>query len=105
MTPAMISMLAFAAVAGVIGLLAYAMRDTTPQTATRLDMLIGRRRREDEEGKAILRDKAFENDKKSLLEWLTPKFFSPKKLFEQADCHIAPSTLFGIGLLLASVGA
>ena len=25
-------------------------------------------------------------------------------MFEQADCHIKPSTLFGIGLLLASLG-
>ena len=32
-------------------------------------------------------------------------FPSLQKMFEQADCHIKPSTLFGIGLLLAVVGA
>ena len=40
-----------------------------------------------------------------MLEFLTPKFLSPQKLFEQADCHIKPSTLFGIGLFLAGLGA
>ena len=48
---------------------------------------------------------ALEADKRSLFNALTPKFLSPQKWFEQADCHIKPSTLFGIGLLLASLGA
>ena len=48
---------------------------------------------------------AFENDKKSFMEMLTPKFLSPQKLFEQADCHINPSTLTTIGLILALIGA
>src|SRR5262249_1798182 len=30
---------------------------------------------------------------------------TPQKFFEQADCHLKPSTLFGIGLLLAVAGA
>ncbi len=33
-----------------------------------------------------------------------PSSSALQKLFEQADCHIKPSTLFGIGLLLACVG-
>ncbi|MGH7170174.1 MAG: type II secretion system F family protein, partial [Gemmataceae bacterium] len=37
-------------------------------------------------------------------EVITPKFLTPRKLFEQADCHIKPSTLFGIGALLGLVG-
>jgi tight adherence protein B len=36
---------------------------------------------------------------------LTPKFLSIEKLFTQADCHIKPSTLSGIGLLLGGIGA
>jgi len=52
-----------------------------------------------------LRKQAFESDKKNFLETITPKFLTPQKLFEQADCHIKPSTLFGIGLLLALLGA
>src|SRR5262249_4306612 len=36
---------------------------------------------------------------------LTPKFLSPRKMFEQADCNLPPSTLFGVGLLLGALGA
>src|SRR5436309_14661580 len=94
LSPTIVSMMVFLGVSGVIGLLAFVFRDTTGRTATRLDLLVGKRRR-DEGGPYILRQAAFENGKKSLLEWLTPKFLSPKKMFEQADCHIPPSTLFG----------
>src|SRR5688572_5964636 len=96
LSPAMISMMAFLAVSGIIGVLAFVLRDTTPRTATRLDMLVGKRRRDDDQAE-ILKQSAFENDKRSFMEMLTPKFFSPKKIFEQADCHIPPSTLFGVG--------
>jgi tight adherence protein B len=104
MTTLLIPAMAFVGVTALVGLLAFVFRDSTPKTVDRLETLIGKRRRDD--GRAdILRATAFENDKKSLMELLTPKFLSPRKLFEQADCHIKPSTLFGIGLLLASLGA
>ena len=48
---------------------------------------------------------AFERDKKSLLEQLTPNLPSLQKLIVQADVHIRPSTLFGIGAALGVVGA
>src|SRR5262245_66614472 len=102
--PTMISMMVFLGVSGVIGLMAVMFRDSTPRTATRLDMLVGKRRREGESAD-ILRQAAFEGDKKSVLAWMTPKFLSPKKVFEQADCHIPPSTLTGIGLGLGVLGA
>ena len=104
MTPIMISMMVFLAVTGVIGLVAYVFRDNTPRAATRLDMLIGKRTSE-ADNISILKQKAKESDKQSLLDAITPKFLTPKKLFEQADCHIAPSTLMGIGLGLAALGA
>src|SRR4051794_28550929 len=97
----LVPLLAAVSVAALIGVLAFVFRDGGPKTATRLDMLIGKRRREDEQNNDILRKSAFENDKKSFMELITPKFLSPQKFFEQADCHIKPSTLFGIGLLLA----
>jgi tight adherence protein B len=103
-TPVLISMLAFVLVTALVGLLAFVLRDRTSQATARLDVLVGKRRREDEAGADILRKTAFENDKKSLLHALTPKFLSPQRLFEQADCHIKPSTLTGIGLLLAAMG-
>jgi tight adherence protein B len=95
----------FVGVAAMVGTLAFVFRDKGPQTATRLDLLVGKRRREDDQTADILRKTAFENDKKSLLGMLTPTFLSPQKLFEQADCHIKPSTLFGIGVLLGVLGA
>ena len=99
----LIPLLVFVAVAALVGVLAFVFRDSTPKTATRLDLLVGKRKRED--GQAdILRKSAFEGDKRSLLEALAPRFLSPQKLFEQADCHIKPGTLFGIGVLLAVLG-
>jgi tight adherence protein B len=104
MTPVMISMLAFVAVTALVGLVAFVFRDQTGQTATRLDMLVGKRRR-DESGADILRKTAFDGDKKHFLEAFTPKFLSLEKVFEQADCHIKPTTLMGIGLALGLLGA
>jgi tight adherence protein B len=102
--PWMASLAAFGVVTALIGLLAFVFRDPAPQTATRLDMLIGRKRRDD--GKQdILRRSAFEGDKKNFLEMITPKFLSMERIFQQADCHIKPSTLFGVSLLLAALVA
>jgi tight adherence protein B len=101
----LIPVLAAVSVAALIGVVAFVFRDSGPKTTTRLDLLIGKRRREDDAKADILRKSAFEGDKKSFMEIITPKFLSPQKYFEQADCHIKPSTLFGIGLVLAAVGA
>ena len=103
-TTVIISMMVFVGVSAVIGLLAFVFREGPPKTATRLDMLIGKRRKEDDDKADILRKTAFEGDKKSLLEIVTPRFVSLSKLFEQADCHIKPNTLTAIGLLLAGGG-
>jgi tight adherence protein B len=105
MTPFVISVMAFVAVSALVGVVAFVFRDSSPQTSTRLDMLIGKRTREQEQAADILRKTAFDSDRKNLLEAITPKFLSPQKLFEQADCHIKPNTLFGIGVGLAVLGA
>jgi Flp pilus assembly protein TadB len=103
MTPMMLSLIAFGGVSSVIGLIAFMMRDTTQQTADRLDTLVGKKAKTDQ-GTEILKKTAFQNDKNSFLEMITPNFPSFHKIFEQADCHIHPSTLTGIGLCLAAVG-
>jgi tight adherence protein B len=105
LTPTLIAMLVFLGVTAVIGLLAFVFREQGPQTATRLDLLVGKRSRAEHQSNDILRKSAFDSDKKSLLEALTPKFLSPQKMCEQADCHIKPSTLTGVGLLLGVLGA
>jgi tight adherence protein B len=103
MMTVLVPVVAFLVVSVLIGALALVMRDTSPKTTSRLDALVGKRRRE-ESGADILRKTAFESDKKSLLEMLTPKFMSLRKMFEQADCHIKPSTLTVIGAVLAVLG-
>ncbi len=103
-TPMLVSLVAFTAVTAVVGLVAFLFRDNDNRTADRLDTLIGKRPKDDP-GADILRKSAFESDKKSLLEMITPNIPSLKKIFEQADCHIKPSTLFGVGLALAVLGA
>lgn len=104
MAPLILYALVFVGVTAVIGLLAFVFRDQGPQTATRLDLLVGKRTRQEQQAADILRKSAIDSDKKSLFEALTPKFLSLDKLFEQADCHIKPSTLTAIGLGLAAVG-
>ena len=104
MTPLMISLISFVAVATVVGLVAFVMRDTSATTAERLDTLVGKRGKGDP-GADILKKTAFESDKKSFLEAITPNLPSLQKIMEQADAHIKVSTLFGIGLLLAVLGA
>lgn len=104
MTPLLITALAFIGVTTLVGTLAFVFADTNQGKVTgRLETLTGKKKKEDE-STSILRKTAFEQDKKSLLEWFTPTFPSFQKLFVQADCHIPPSTLFGIGLLLGVAG-
>src|SRR5690349_2897488 len=105
MTPMIVSMLVFLAVTALVGLLAFVFREQGPQTATRLDLLVGKRSRHEQQAADILRKTALESDAKSLLAAFMPKAISINKLFEQADCHIKPSTLMGVGLLLAVLGA
>jgi tight adherence protein B len=105
MSPIIISALVFLGVTCLIGLFAFVFRDQGPQTATRLDMLIGKKTRQDQQAADILKKTAFESDQKSFLESIMPKYDSLEKYFEQADCHIKPSTLFGVSLLLSALAA
>src|SRR5262245_38943590 len=100
----LIPLVAFVSVSLLVGVLAFVLRDNTPKTVSRLDTLIGKRRREDDEKADILRRSAFEGDKQSFVEMMTPKFFNLQRLFEQADCHIKPGTLSAISLMLALLG-
>src|SRR5437868_14376593 len=104
MTPLLISVLAFVAVSALIGFLVFTFGDKSTRVDDRLDLLTGRKKKDDE-ATSILKQSALERDKKSLLEMLTPNLPSLHKIMEQADCHIKPSTLFGIGVVLGLLGA
>src|SRR5262245_47270935 len=100
MTPLMISVLVFIAVSAALAYMAFVLCENGSKTADRLDALTGKRRK-DEEGTNILKKTAaFDRDKKSLGEMLTPNLPSLTKLIEQADANIKASTLFGIGIVL-----
>jgi tight adherence protein B len=103
MTPLLISVMAFVCVAALVGACAFVFGGDSNRLGDRLDTLTGRKRKEDETTN-ILRKTAFERDKNSLLEMFTPSLPSLSKLIVQADCHIRPSTLFGVGLVLALLG-
>ncbi len=105
MTPLIISVIAFLGVSVVVGLVAFVFRDFgSAKTAERLDTLVGKGKKTDP-ATDILKKTAFEGDKKSLLEAITPNLPSLQKIFQQADCNIKISTIFGIGLGLAVLGA
>ena len=104
MTPLIITALAFVGVTAIIGMVMFIfLGQSGGKVSERLDTLTGRRKKEDE-ASSILRKTAFEADRRSLFQMLTPNFPSLQKIFMQADCHIAPSTLFGVGVLLAILG-
>jgi tight adherence protein B len=104
MTPLLIAILAFVGVTALIGTLAFMFTDSGSSRVTdRLDSLTGRKVRTDSGG-GILKRQAFEADKKSLLEALTPRIPSLEKMFQQADCNIPPSTLLGISAVLGLIG-
>jgi tight adherence protein B len=104
MTPLMISLAAFLGVSALVGLVAFVVKDYgNANTSERLDTLVGKRSKSDA-SMDILKKTAFESDKKSLLEMITPNIPSLQKIFQQADCHIKVSTLFGIGLGLSVFG-
>lgn len=105
MTPMLITLASFVGVTALVGLVAFVLKDYgADRAAERLDSLVGKRKTTDHAAE-ILKKTAFESDKKSLLELLTPNFPSLFRVFEQADCNIKPSTLFGVSLLLGALGA
>jgi tight adherence protein B len=105
MTPMLISIVAFLAVAAIVGAVAFVMRDYgSSGAADRLDVLVGKGPKADPTTD-IMKKSAFESDKSSLLALITPNMPSLHKIFEQADCNIKASTLYGIGLLLGGLGA
>ena len=74
------------------------------RAAERLDVLVGRNVRRDSSADMLLKQALQEQDKKSLLDRLTPQVFNLTKVFEQADVNIKPSALFGISVGLAALG-
>ena len=103
MSPLVIYALVFVGVMAVIGVLYFIFGEGPSKNSERLDMLTGKKRKEDE-ATNILKKTAIERDKKSLLEAITPHVPSLQKLITQADANITPSTFLGISVILAFLG-
>jgi tight adherence protein B len=103
MPPLMIPVLVFVGVAALLGALLFLFNDGSGKIAERLELLTGRKKKEDA-ATSILKKTALDRDKKSLLEALTPNIPSLQKVIVQADAHIKASTLMGIGVLLGVLG-
>ncbi len=103
MSPLAVSILVFVAVQAAIGALAFMLVGRSGKMNDRLDTLTGKRKKEDE-ATSILKKTALEKDKQSLIAMFTPNIPSLQKVIVQADVHITPATLFGIGLVLGLVG-
>jgi tight adherence protein B len=105
MDPIIISLLAFAAVAGIIAVIAYFLRDTEGTRASeRLDALVGRGGRRESSTELLLKQALSEVDKKTILDNIAPNLVSLERVFEQADANIRPSALFAISVGMALVG-
>jgi tight adherence protein B len=80
-------------------------RGDDDRAAERLDKLVGRNSRTESSTDMLLKQALQEVDRKTLMDRLMPEFFNLTKTFEQADCNIKPSALFGISLALSATGA
>jgi tight adherence protein B len=106
MNPMLFPILIGALVIAMVALLFLAFRKSAEGAASdRLDSLVGRNMRRDSSADLLLKQALQEADKKSILDRMTPEFFNLTRTFEQADCNIKPSALFGISLGLSALGA
>jgi tight adherence protein B len=106
MNPMLFPILIGALVIAMVTLLFLAFRKSAEGAASdRLDSLVGRNMRRDSSADLLLKQALQEADKKSILDRMTPEFFNLTRTFEQADCNIKPSALFGISLGLSALGA
>src|SRR6059058_2053628 len=106
MNPMLVPVLVGGLVIAMVVLFYVALRGNREAAAAdRLDALVSRNVRKDSSADMLLKQALQEADKKSLLDRLTPGFLNITKTFEQADCNIKPSALFGISLGLAVLGA
>jgi tight adherence protein B len=90
-------------VGGAIGALFFVFRGGGSKAASRLDVLVGKKR-SDSTPELLLKKSAFEADKNKLVEIFKGLIPNLGKVFEQADCHIKPSSLVMIGIVLGVLG-
>ena len=99
MDPMILSIVAFVAVAALIGAIAFVMRDFgTTATEDRLEVLTGRRAADGESG-AVTKDELLREGMDGVSAFIGnmfARFGNLGLLFEQADSPIKPGTFFGV---------
>jgi tight adherence protein B len=106
MNPLLLPVLVGALVVAMVVLLYLALRKNPEEAASdRLDALVGRNLRKDSSADMLLKQAIQEADRQTLLDRLTPGWLNLTRMFEQADCNIKPSVLFGMSLGLAGFGS
>lgn len=106
MNPILLPVLIGGLVVAMVAMLYVALRrGDDGRAAERLDSLVGRSTRTESSADLLLKQALQEVDRRTLMDRLMPEFFNLTKVFEQADCNIKPSALFGISLTLAATGA
>ena len=105
MNPILLPVLVGGLVIAMVAMLYIAFsRGDDEKASDRLDQLVGRNVRKDSSADMLLKQALQEVDRKTLMDRLTPEFFNLTKVFEQADCNIKPSALFGISLVGGAIG-
>jgi tight adherence protein B len=100
-----IAAVVFVGVTAVIGALGLVFRDRGRGAEDRLTALTTRRQATASSPNVeIWKEAAFDSDKKTLLDSLTPRMPSLQKMFQQADAHIKPGSLMGISIVLGVLG-
>jgi tight adherence protein B len=105
MNPMLFPILIGGLVIAMVAVLFLALRRGDEGKASeRLDQLVGRNTRKDSSADLLLKQALQEVDNKTLMDRVMPEFFNLTKVFEQADCNIKPSALFGISVALGLLG-
>jgi tight adherence protein B len=103
MTPLLIYGLVFIGVTAILGVAFFILGEGQAKTAERLELITGRRRKDDETTN-ILKKTALDRDKKSLLAAITPNVPTLQKLIMQANANITSSTFMAICVILGVLG-
>lgn len=103
-----IPVVAFLGVVALVGVVGFVLKGRDARQEERLDAFTGNKRIEGGKGgpaaNEIWKEKAFEDDKRNLLDQLMPNLPSLQKIFEQADVNVKASTLLAISMILLVVG-
>jgi tight adherence protein B len=107
MDPLVLSFLAFVAVSGLVGTVAFLLNDGGgSKNAERLDALVGRGPlgAQTSQTDMILKQAMDQVQSRTLLQRLVPKFMNLPTLFEQADVKLKPPQFVAVSLIMAGVG-